>query len=101
MAKRKYKIPIAATAGALGGLVIPPHGTGGVSPLAAAQAGDWESAGKYLFTNYTGIDPGTGEFHPMTQGKGITAMIVGATISMLASKAGLNRYLRGIPWFSI
>ena len=101
MGKRKYKIPIAATAGALGGLVIPPHGSGGVSPLKAAQAGDWDTAGKHLFVNYTGIDPDTGNFHPGTQGKGIKAMIIGATISMLASNLGLNRYLRGIPWFSI
>lgn len=96
MAKRKKKrrgkrkIPLAATAGAVGALL---------PIIQVAMSGNFAEAGNTLVRGFTGFDPASG-FNPAHLAGGLIPMILGAGVSMLASKSGINRYVQ-IPMIKI
>lgn len=75
----RRKIPLAATAGLIGA-VLPMVGL--------AIGGDFEGAGKALVAGFT---------TPAGLKTTVMPILIGAGVSMMASKIGINRYLSGIP----
>ena len=89
--RRKSKIPLAATAGVAAALL----------PIAqTAMSGNLTAAASQLSSGFTGYDPATGAFNAAALQRGLMPIILGVAVSMLAAKAGLNRYLR-IPMVKI
>ena len=89
---RRKKIPLAATAGVASALL----------PIAGmAMTGNLQEAGNALASRFTGFDPGSGTFSIANLALGLLPIVLGATVSMAVSKAGLNRYLSGIPFIKI
>lgn len=87
--KAKTKIPMAATIGAIGSgmYAYKRIAAGDVSTL-MAEMSFGASKGNFQLTH-----PGAWALYG--------PVVVGATVSAVASKLGLNRYLRGIPFVKI
>jgi len=109
MARRKRRrrnaktIPIAAVGGALAGLAIPPATSGGgMSPINAAMAGDFNWVMEGLVENYTGMNIYTGQWN-IINARGLWAAIAGIVGHKAASMLGVNRTLAraGIPLIRI
>jgi len=109
MARRKRRrrsaktIPIAAVGGALAGLAIPPATSGGgMSPINAAMAGDFNWVMEGLVENYTGMNIYTGQWN-LINARGLFAAIAGIVGHKAASMLGVNRTLAraGIPLIRI
>ena len=85
---RSRKVPVAATAGAIGtGMMLFGGASGYTAPLDAVKAGNMSLAAENLV-------------HNMKQTDTWMPLAVGVGISMLASRMGANRYVK-IPFFKI
>lgn len=89
--KRSKKIPLAATAGVAAALI----------PIASqAMGGDFVGAANALAERFTGYSPASGTFNPAALQAGLMPILLGIGVSMLAAKAGINRYMR-IPFIKL
>lgn len=96
--RRKFKIPLAASIGVGAGFLVAPSGW--KPPAQALIEGDFKAMGHSLVANYLFYDVPSGKFD-MSKGLGTKLALLGGGISMAASKIGLNRYFRNVPWFKI
>ena len=90
--KPKQKIPIATFAGLAAGLA---------SPAQALLSGNIQVAFNQLSDGYTGFRPADGSFDISRLKTGVAPLLVGALVSTVASKAGVNRRLKDIPFIKI
>ena len=97
--KPQWKIPIAASVGVAAGFFVAPPGW--ASPVEAALAGDAKRVGDALVANYLFYDNTVNKFDFLGKGIGIKLAFVGGLISLIASKIGLNRRLRQVPFVRI
>lgn len=87
--KRKYSL--AAIGGAAAALV---------PSIMQAVGGDPVGAAIGVGEKFTGFNAASGTFNPAALMQGLVPIALGAGIAMLASKTGLNRYLR-LPFVKI
>ena len=87
----KRKMPLAAISGAAAALV---------PPIMRAVSGDPVGAAGQLAQSFTGFNPTSGQFNPAALMQGLVPIIAGASIAMLASKIGINRYLQ-LPFVKV
>ena len=73
----------------VGGLV-----SGLINPLKLAKDGRWEEALAELVNNYTGYRPLAGKWDFSAMKDGLIPLLIGAGISKLATKLGLNREIK-------
>ena len=92
----RRKIPLLATMGAIGSISTGSSWSGGNSVLSRLLEGNINDAAKIAQMHFLGIDPYDGQWKPQNM-VGTMSLVLGAGLSMLASKFGLNRYLKGIP----
>lgn len=87
----QQKIPLLSALGLLAGLA---------EPAKRLTSGDIEGAVNVATRQYTGFDPGSGQFSFDQLKKGAVPLAIGIVGSMLASKAGANRRLR-VPFVKL
>ena len=95
MAKRKRRrsssmtIPLAPILGLVGGFVIPATWQG-QSPLSLIMAGRFPDAIEGLMSNYTGLNPRTGQFRIEDLMHGVGSLVLGGMVHKFVGGKPLN-----------